>query len=373
MALRFSKKEETTAMSKAFKDVLVARASIGSLDNVIIKGTGFPALTPEQQQAAPNHVQDLQEMQDALNAAVANGLTWANEIEPTVTILPQAYQNVFAFVKNWRSSISGLSHADKVITLQGQADRLSNEATKLDAFASKICQLNTKIDADAVNFSDKRAAFSALEQLDKESIEATVAAIAKVKVLIEEESKTIKVDLSDAENMIEIAKGVMEAGEKVKTGTEADEFAKIIAVTVGLILIGIAEGKIDEALENIKARVADASKEAVFEMNLSALTLQLIGLQTAHSVIATLCSDLRDVHQVFMNAAKWFRDREEDILAILNAGAPSTEIDEVSLMAYASAWEDLSKAGLNWQNSEASASTTFKVALVPFDPAIAPD
>lgn len=373
MALRFSEKAELTAMSSAFKDVLLARAAIVGLDDIIIQGTGFPALTPEQEKAAPNHVQDLQELENALNTAVSNGLTWSNDIEPHITILPQSYQNVFAYVQQWRPAITKMAHADKVTTLQGQVSRLSSEAKTLEDFAANVAKLQTKVGADAVNFSKKHAAFAELEKLDSDSIEKTVAAIAKVKALVEKESKTIDVDLTDAKKMIEIAKGIMEAGEKVKTGTEADEIAKVLAVTVGVILIGIAEGKIDEALKNIEERVTNATKEAVYEMNLTALTLQLIALQTAHSAIAGLASDISDINAVFVTAAKWFRARQKDIQDILDAGAPSNEIDEVSLLAYANAWGDLSKAGQNWQRQEIGSPTTFKVPLAQFDPAIAPD
>lgn len=372
MALRFSEKDELSAMSGAFKDVLIARASVVGMDDVVIKGIGFPKLTPEQQKAAPNHEQDLQEMEAALVTAVANALTWSNDIEPDVTILPQAYQNIFAFIKGWRPVISTMKYTDKVEILQAQRERLLEESTKLEAFGHKVAVLQNKVATDAENFSEKHAAFADLEKLDAESITATVAAIAKIKAIIAAESKTIEVDLTDAKKMIEVAKGIMEAGEKVKTGTEADELAKVLAVTVGVILIGIAEGKIDEALKTIGERLANAAKEVGLEINLSALTLQLLALQTAHNAIAGLATDLEDIAKVFLRAAAWFRARATDVQQILNEGAQSREIDEVSLMAYANAWEDLSKAGLNWQHYEVDTPATFKVPLAPFDPAIAP-
>lgn len=372
MALRFDTKEELQAMNKAYKDVLLARASISALDTVIIEGTGLPDLTAEQKKAAPNYGADLKELQNNLITAVANGLVWSNTIEPDVTILPQSYLNIRAYVNAWEPNISKLSHTDKITTLTSQAQRLGSEATKFEAFAAQVCSLSEKVKTDAQNFSDAHAAFAEIEKLDTQNLEATAKAIAELKAMIAKEGEEIEVNLEDAEKLIEVAKGIMEAGEKVKTGTEGDEIAKMLAVTVGVILIGVGEGKIDEALKQIHKRLADATKEVKYQMNLTALTLQLLALQTARSTLGTMSDDIADVQQVFTRAAAWYRARQQDIQVILDAGAPSNEIDEVSLRAYAKSWEQLANAGSAWQVREISAPTTFKVPLAPFDPAIAP-
>ncbi len=372
MPLRFDEKKEVAALNEAFKDILLARAAIMGLDDVVIEGIGFPALTPEQKKAAPDPEKDLQILNAHLKAATMHGLTWSNDIEPYLTKLPQSFLNINAYVQAWMPAISKLSHAEKIGVLDAQAQHLDAQAKDLDEFSAKIASLSDKIVADAANFSEANKAFSELEKLDQQNLEATATAIAKVKELIDQESEKITVDLNDAENLIEIAKGVMEAGEKVKTGTEGDEIAKMLAVTVGVILIGIGEGKIDDALKTIHERLANAAKESVYEMNFTALTLQLLALQTARTSLAGLSSDIKDVYQMVDGTAVWYRARAKDLQDIIAAGAPSNEIDEVSLKAYANSWVTLSKIAQNWQTREISSAINFKVALAPFDPAIAP-
>lgn len=365
MTLTLDVQSQLKDLSDSLSDVLQAAGAFHGFTQIVIEGTSFPNLTPEQAQAAPNAAADLADLQNDLEAAQGHSLTWVNEIAPDITILPQAFINLATFVSIWEPQASSLDQKGIIATLQSTADKIGAEATKLNALADRVQTLQAKIAVDAENFSDKHAAFAELEKLDADSLAATKKALDNIKALIQQESETIDLDLLDANQKLEAATEILKAGKEAEG--EGSEWVKMAAVIIGEVLIFIAEKDIDEALANIQARLDNAQKEAQYQVAFSVLTFQLVALQNANSSLASLNSDVADVHTAIADTAQWLLARQQDLNTIIAAGAPSTDINDISLKAYAKAWQTLGTAGNNWQTLEISKPISNEVSLAGFD------
>lgn len=344
--------------------MIEAGGAFNSINQVIIRGTSFPNLTPKQAKAAPNAAADVAELQKNIADARAHSLTWVNDLAPDITNLPQAFINAGTFAATWQPKAATLSHEEILRILGRQSDLLGAQAKTLIDLAAGVLGLQQKISIDAQNFSDKHAAFAELEQLDSASLTAMKAALDKITALIAQESNTINVDLTKAGQNFDTASAVMEAGEKAKG--EAGEIVKMAAVIIGVVLIIIADKEIEEALANIQQRLANAQKQEQYQINFTELTLQLVALQTAKNALASLSSEVADVHKVLTDAAQWFLDRQSDLKAIIAAGAPSSEVNDISLKTYANSWQTLQTAGTNWQLMEAGKPDTTHIKLAGF-------
>jgi hypothetical protein len=364
MALDFDEKEELAALGNSLKVVLDAGGAFMGLTKVIIQGTSFPDLTPEQAKAAPNAAADLGDLQGCLETAQGHAITWINSLAPEITILPQAFINISSFVDQWAPRIGNLDKKGILDVLKSTSAKIGAEAIKLNSLSTMCAGLQGKLAVDAGNFSETHASFADLEKLDSANLTATKAALAKIKALIAQESATIKVDLSDANQNLETATEVLKAGKEAEG--EGSEWVKMAAVVIGLVFIIIAQGQIGDALANIDQRLKNAQKEAQYQVNFTQLTLQLLALQNANTTLASLNSDVTAVQQILSAGETWLLARQKDLDAIVAAGAPAPDVSSASLKAYADAWRNLSTAGNNWQRIEAGKPVSNEVSLAGF-------
>lgn len=365
MALRFDEKVQLAALAAALQDVLEAQGASFALEKVVMRGLSFPALTAEQAATAPNAQADLDELQKELENAQKHSLTWQNDIAPNITVLPQAFINVNAYVQAWRPVMSTMSKDQLIELLQATSSKIGAQVETLSGVSAAVAALRQKVVVDAGDFSEKHASFAELEKLDEKNLTATLAVIAKLKALIAKDNDTITADMLDANQNIELAVAIMKAGKEAKG--KGSDWIKIAAVIVGEVFLFKANSEIEETLKLIGERLAAAELESENEINFTEVTVQLAAMHNASAALASFDGELTDVEVLFSAATQWFLDRQKDLTAIITAGALNSEINEISMMAYANQWLTLSTASGNWQMMEIAKPIVHEISLAGFD------
>ena len=364
-SLKFDVEAAKEQLTQLFRDRITAQGAAYNVLNVNLADVTFAGL----QQKIANQDALVAELKDELATARANCETWFNDVQPQLTVVPQAAINYGTL---WNAAIPLALEQLKTLTpdrtllaqlfggLRSSADA---QATTLGGLLTAARALRGKIAADAANFSTNHAPFQQLEDLDKENLAAARMTLDEIKLMIAAYSEEIAVDTITADGDLAIASYAM------KYGAKFGDPGKAMAVTIGLIFIVSATKAIDDLLAAVDQRLAAAEEAGEYQLEMTSLTVQLVSLDTASSALAALVKELDDVIATLQACiVGWTSDRDalQAVVDGLQGDQPVNLVISLFDLGETQAdWDDLAAFATTWQAMDVSPKAHNELVLNP--------
>lgn len=350
--LSFDVETAKAELTQIFRDRLAAQGSVYNVGNVDIEDVDFNGIP----QPVPGQAQLVADMKTDLAAAQANGQRWFNDVQPHLTVIPQAAIN---YGSKWNVTIPLVlqqlrqSAPDRAVLqalFQGLRDSIDEQTQTLGALMQSLASIRAAAAADAGNFSSKHAPFQQLEDLDKDNLAKARTTLAGIQAMIDQFNEQIDVDTIKAEKDLSIASNAMKYGGKFgKPG-------KIVGLTIGLIFIVSATFAIDDLIATVAKRLAEAEEAGEYELEMSLLTTQLVSLDTASSALASLVNELDDMIASLQGALDGWKSEADALSAIVTDLQGSAPVDGIinqfDLGKTQAQWDELSTFAMKWQSME---------------------
>jgi signal transduction histidine kinase len=352
--LAFDVEGAKAQLTQVFRDRLSAQGSVWNLENVNIEDVTFDDLKDK----IPNQDQLVADLKACLATAKTHGLTWSNEVQPQLTVVPQAAIN---FASTWNNAVSLIldfvqgsqspeSTAKLIQLFGGLNDRVQAQITDLQNLTTTLQTMRKSVAADADNFSNNHASFQQLEAFDKENIHDIRVKLASLKLSIDALNQEISVENIKAEDDISIASNAMKYGGKLGRP------GKIIGLTIGLIFIVMASVAIDELISAVNQRLQEEQAKAEYQFEMTLLAIQLLALEAASSALSGLVADLDDlIASIQQNINGWtlLSSNLTGIASGLQAGQPVSQVVSLfDLGRTQGEWDELLNFATKWQNME---------------------
>ncbi len=352
--LTFDVEAAKAQLTQVFSDRIDAQGSVYNILNVDIEDVTFDDL----EQKLPNQDQLLAEMKGDLKTAQSDGEQWFNEVQPLLTIIPQAAIN---YASLWNNTIplvltqlrqSPPDRGQLQTLFLGLNNSIDEQTASLGKLMTSLQSIRTAQASDAANFSDKHASFQQLESIDKENLASARATLDQIKKMVDQYDEEIDVDTITAEKDLALASNAMKYGNKLgKPG-------KILGLTIGLIFIVSASFAIDDLLATIDQRLAEAEKAGEYELEITLLNAQLVALETASSALSSLVGELDDlIASLQATIDGWNSDGNaiSAIIADLQGDEPiDSIINQFDLGRTQGQWDEIRVFAGKWQTMEVS-------------------
>ncbi len=180
-------------LTQVFRDRITAQGSINNVQNVELKDIAFSELA----QPIPNQAQLIAELKGDLATAQANGGNWLNNLQPQLTVIPQAVINHATL---WNTVIPevleelGKAEPDRQqlqSLFQGLKHSVDQQVSKLSPLLASIQAFRATAATDASNFSEAHAPFQQIEAIDKQNLASAQATLAKIALLLNQYNEEI--------------------------------------------------------------------------------------------------------------------------------------------------------------------------------------
>lgn len=373
--LQFDVQAAKEQLTQLLRDRVVAEGAVSNVRTVDFQ----PVLFPDLQTASGNQQTLFEAMKAALVRAKQDCQTWSNDIQPSLTVIPQA-------------TINHASRSDAVLALvlaelreaapnraklrdlfAGLAASIEQQVASVGAVADALQGFKTRIAAGAADFSDQHAPFRELEELDRKNVDAARAAIAQLQAMIAELDENIGVDT--IENEKEIGAGRATLNNGAQTNNQAGRIAGVIA---GLINFVSVINRIQEMGALIEQRLQKARDNAEYDTRLSSLTAQLLALDTisvALSSADTAVGALIATVARIIDGWKQHASAVAEVITQLPGDQPVAEIlSQFDLERTQSKWDELRTFATQWQTAQiVTASFDLAVFYDPADHALPAD
>lgn len=363
--LAFDVEGAKAQLTQIFRDRLSAQGSVWNLQNVNIDDVNFNDLAKK----IPNQDALVADLKTCLQTAKGNGQTWANNLQPQLTIIPQSVIN---FASLWDNAIplilkqlDGSSSDPDISTVTslfaGLQSKAQEQIAPLQKLLADLKSMRDLVAADAANFSKTHSSFQQIEALDEANIQSIRSKLEKIKLAIDGLNQEIDVDLINAQKDLSIASSAMKYGGKL------GDAGKILGLTIGLIFIVMATFEIDALLSAIDQRLADEEAKAELQFEMTLIAIQILALETASSALAHFIAEFDDFIQSLQANIDGWNSMATNLGAIvsqLNAGTPYNQV--VSLFDLGKTqgqWDELNNFSQKWQNMEMAPKAYHELVL----------
>jgi hypothetical protein len=362
-------------------------AYVSSLQNSSLDGINFKALPDDLQKKLPSDPAVLlKTVNDHLTTAKAHGQGWSNDIQPNLTVIPQAISNYNAtfqeVVKVMMPLITKLSLTpldpqapEWRTTLQalfsGLLGKVAEQQTAISAEFAKLKQFNTDVTVDHGNFSTGNHEFTAIRNLEDADRKSLNDAIASLDSAIDQLNKTITGlgVATGASGALMVAGGIGLAMSETGVGA-------VVAVTC--MVVGAA-GLITSAVfldKAIKEKLADEQEKAFDQFEVDELTLQIAaldGCETSLGILVTKSQTAMDSVQVILDTWGTLQAKIQAVITDLNDSekAIGNIMSLVDLNTAQDQWNQLDAFAVQLQNYDppakdgASAKLPLSLKVVP--------
>ncbi len=361
--LTFDVEAAKAQLTQVFIDRIDAQGSVYNLLNVDIEDVTFNDVL----QKLPNQDQLLAEMKDDLTAAKADGEQWFNNIQPQLTVIPQAAIN---YASLWNNTIPLVlqqlrqptpDRGQLLSLFQGLKSSIGEQTATLSQLMTSLQSIKTAQATDAANFSDKHASFQQLEAIDKENLANARTTLDKIKDMIVQYDEEIDIDTIAAEKKLEIGSIAMDAGSIF------GEPGHALGLIVGLIFIVSATSSIDDIMSTVNQRLSEAEKAAEYDLEISLLNAQLVALETASSALSSIVTELDDLITSLQATIDGWNSDSNAISAVITDLQGSEPIDSIinqfELGRTQEQWDEMLAFANKWQTVEISAKATYNLIL----------
>lgn len=366
ISLKFDVESAKQQLTQVFSDRVDAQGAVYNVLNVNISDPSLDKMLSDQSAT-------LAAMRTDLQTAQTNGQDWLNNIQPNLTVIPQATIN---YAAAWNSTIPLIlaemdkSNPDRDVLqslFQGLNDSIHEQTTTLTPLLTTLQNFKTEQVTNADNFSNKNENFNELEEAEKSGLEAARAALEKIDAIIDSYTEEIDVDLVSAEKDLEIASIAGEVGGILGKAGEGGEVVEALSLIVRLSFIISATFSIDEALSLINQRLQAAQEAGEYKLEMNLLTAQLINLNTASSALSSLVQELADLIGSLQTTIDiWNKEATAigSVVSALGGTSPVNSIlDKFDLGQTQAEWDELSTFATKWQTIEVSPRAHANVTL----------
>lgn len=268
---------------------------VAALQNTNISGVNFNALPPDLQSKLPEDPAVLlKRVNDNLATAKQHGQTWSNDIQPNLTLIPQAIINynsqfqaemnvMLPLVQSLLVTPDPTKRQELVELFQGLLDKLGEQQKSLQGEIDLLKQFNTAVTTDHGNFSSANTSFAAIQQFEEANIKALNDAISGLEDAISALNKAITAEAV----ALGVSVGLIAGGAIALASAETGVGLVVGAVTmvVGMAGVGVAAGFL---ISSIEKRQEAAQKEAFDKLEVNELTVQVQALNTVETALSTL-------------------------------------------------------------------------------------
>ncbi len=316
-----------------------------------------------------DQAQLIAELQGELATAQAQGRSWLGDVMPRLTTAAQA---VIDYAARWDSAMPlilaqlRLEAPDRTVLAElfgGLQSSANQQLAAISPVVSGVRALRDEIALSAANFTRNHLPFRQLEDLDLANLAAARSTIAEIGAALAAYSEEIDLDMITAQRDLAIASNAMKYGGKL------GDPGKVVGLTIGLVFIVSATMAIDDLLAAVDARLAEAQREAGYELEMTLLTVQLVGLEVASTALAGLGNQLAGMVDALDATVAGWGNEAANLAAVvdgLGSAAPLEEVvNQFDLGRAQAEWSELAGIATKWQTMEIAARPSNELVLDP--------
>ena len=268
---------------------------VSALQNTDISGVNFKALPQKLQSELPEDPAVLiQKVSANLATAKQHGQNWSNNIQPNLTLIPQAIINyntqfqaemalILPLVKSLLVNPNPSDRQELIELFQGLLQKLGEQQTSLQTEITLLKQFNTDVTNDHGNFSSANNSFAVIQQFEEANIKALNDAISGLQTAISALNKAITAEAVALGVSVGLIAGGAIGLANAETGVGL--VAGAVCMVVGMIGVGVSAGYLISSIE--KKQEAEQT-EAFDNLEVNELTVQVQALNTVETSLNTL-------------------------------------------------------------------------------------
>ncbi len=278
---------------------LNAKANVASyvaaLQSTDISGVNFKTLPKDIQSKLPTDPAVLlQQVNANLTTAKEHGQFWSNEIQPSLTAIPQAIINynsqfqvemglILPLVTDLLSKDDPAKRTEVTQLFQGLLEKIGEQQTALNSEIANLKTFNTEVTSDHGNFSSANNQFALIQQFEEANITALNSAISGLDDAISALNKAITAEAVALGVSVALIAGGAIGLANAETGVGL--VAGAVCMVVGMIGVGVSAGYLISSIE--KKQQAEQQK-AFDQLEVNELTVQVQALNTTEKALSAL-------------------------------------------------------------------------------------